>query len=205
MKKFTFFTMFMCLMMASFAQGPSNSAPGDSMTAKCKGFGMQVDLNYNFLKLKSTEMSNFHVAVMPGYHFCHYFFAGVGVGYANYNGLNFVPIFAHGTLNFSKGKVIPFVQAKVGLMLGKNTGSIDMNQVINYQGEGATPYLLSEVKGVYYIQPAVGVKFRIKDTQKITVAVTLDGMMTKVTPAVDPENPLNIKNGTMGLKIGYEF
>ena len=43
MKKFTFFAMFMCLMMASFAQGPSKCAPGDSMAAKCKGFGMQVD------------------------------------------------------------------------------------------------------------------------------------------------------------------
>ena len=149
-------------------------------------------------------MANFHVAVMPGYHFCHYFFAGVGVGYANYNGVNFVPLFAHGTINFSKGKVIPFVQGKVGLMLGKKTGSVDIDQ-INYQGEDAVPYYLSEVKGVFYIQPAIGLKYRIKDNQKLTVAVTLDGMMVKATPTTDPENPLYMKNGTMGIKIGYEF
>ena len=204
MKRFTFLVLLMSFITASIAQGPSRCAPGDSMAAKCTGFGMQADLNYNFIKLKSTEMANFHIAVMPGYHFCHYFFAGVGVGYANYNGFNFVPLFAHGTINFSKGKVIPFVQAKVGLMLGTETGSIDINK-INYQGEDAVPYYLSEVKGVYYIQPAIGVKFRIKENQKLTVALTLDGMMVKATPTTDAENPLNMKNGTMGLKIGYEF
>ena len=204
MKRFTFLVLLMSFITASIAQGPSRCAPGDSMAAKCTGFGMQADLNYNFIKLKSTEMANFHIAVMPGYHFCHYFFAGIGVGYANYNGFNFVPLFAHGTINFSKGKVIPFVQAKVGLMLGTETGSIDINK-INYQGEDAVPYYLSEVKGVYYIQPAIGVKFRIKENQKLTVALTLDGMMVKATPTTDAENPLNMKNGTMGLKIGYEF
>ena len=204
MKRITFLVLLMSFITASIAQGPSRCAPGDSMAAKCTGFGMQADLNYNFIKLKSTEMANFHIAVMPGYHFCHYFFAGVGVGYANYNGFNFVPLFAHGTINFSKGKVIPFVQAKVGLMLGTETGSIDINK-INYQGEDAVPYYLSEVKGVYYIQPAIGVKFRIKENQKLTVALTLDGMMVKATPTTDAENPLNMKNGTMGLKIGYEF
>lgn len=204
MKRFTFLVLLMSFITASIAQGPSRCAPGDSMAAKCTGFGMQADLNYNFIKLKSTEMANFHIAVMPGYHFCHYFFAGVGVGYANYNGFNFVPLFAHGTINFSKGKVIPFVQAKVGLMLGSEKGTIDYNR-INNGGENAPVWYLSEVKGVYYIQPAIGVKFRIKERNLLTVALTLDGMLTKVTPTLDPTNPLNIKNGTMGLKIGYEF
>jgi len=204
MKKITFFALLLSLIMTATAQGPSKCGPGDSEASKFNGFGCQIDLNYNFIKLKSTEMSNFHIAVMPGYHFCHYFFAGVGVGYANYNGFNFVPLFAHGTLNFSKGKVIPFIQGKVGLMLGSKTGSIDYN-LINNGGENAPVWYLSEVKGVYYIQPAVGVKFRIKDRNLLTVAVTLDGMLTKVTPTLDPNNPLNIKNGTMGLKIGFEF
>lgn len=204
MKRFTFLVLLMSFITASIAQGPSRCAPGDSMAAECTGFGFQADLTYNFIKLKPTEMTSFQVTVMPGYHFCHYFFAGIGVGYANYNGFNFVPLFAHGTINFSKGKVIPFVQAKVGLMLGTETGSIDINK-INYQGEDAVPYYLSEVKGVYYIQPAIGVKFRIKENQKLTVALTLDGMMVKATPTTDAENPLNMKNGTMGLKIGYEF
>lgn len=204
MKKITFIALLMAIIVTAMAQGPSKCAPGDSMAAECNGFGFQVDLNYNFIALKSTEMKNFHFAVMPGYHFCHYFFAGVGVGYANYNGFNYVPVFAHGTLNFSKGKVIPFIQGKVGLMLGKKSGTIDLNQ-INYQGEDAIPYYLSEVKGVFYIQPAIGIKFRLKDTQKLTFAVTLDGMMSKITPVTDPTNPLYVQNGTMGLKIGYEF
>ena len=204
MKRFTFLVLLMSFITASIAQGPSRCAPGDSMAAECTGFGFQADLTYNFIKLKPTEMTSFQVTVMPGYHFCHYFFAGIGVGYANYNGFNFVPLFAHGTINLSKGKVIPFVQAKVGLMLGTETGSIDINK-INYQGEDAVPYYLSEVKGVYYIQPAIGVKFRIKENQKLTVALTLDGMMVKATPTTDAENPLHMKNGTMGLKIGYEF
>lgn len=204
MKRFTFLVLLMSFITASIAQGPSRCAPGDSMAAECTGFGFQADLTYNFIKLKPTEMTSFQVTVMPGYHFCHYFFAGIGVGYANYNGFNFVPLFAHGTINFSKGKVIPFVQAKVGLMLGTETGSIDINK-INYQGEDAVPYYLSEVKGVYYIQPAIGVKFRIKENQKLTVALTLDGMMVKATPTTDAENPLYMENGTMGIKIGYEF
>lgn len=204
MKRFTFLVLLMSFITASIAQGPSRCAPGDSMAAECTGFGFQADLTYNFIKLKPTEMTSFHVAVMPGYHFCHYFFAGIGVGYANYNGFNFVPLFAHGTINFSKGKVIPFVQAKVGLMLGSEKGTIDYNR-INNGGENAPVWYLSEVKGVYYIQPAIGVKFRIKERNLLTVALTLDGMLTKVTPTLDPTNPLNIKNGTMGLKIGYEF
>ena len=204
MKKFTLLFIVSSLMMVSLAQAPSDCAPGDSKASEFNGFGFQVDLNYNFIKLKTTEMTNFHLSVMPGYHFCYYFFAGVGVGYANYNGFNFVPIFAHGTLNFSKGKVIPFIQGKVGLMLGSEKGTIDYNR-INNGGENAPVWYLSEVKGVYYIQPAIGVKFRIKERNLLTVALTLDGMLTKVTPTLDPTNPLNIKNGTMGLKIGYEF
>lgn len=204
MKKFTLFLMASSLMMLSFAQAPSDCAPGDSKASEFNGFGFQVDLNYNFIKLKTTEMANFQIAAMPGYHFCHYFFAGVGVGYANYNGFNFMPLFAHGTLNFSKGKVIPFIQGKVGLMLLSNKGSFDYN-LINNGGENAPVWYLSEVKGVYFIQPAIGVKYRISDRQKLTFALTLDGMLSKITPALDPNNPLNIKNGTMGLKIGYEF
>jgi len=204
MKKIIFLVIVSAFILNISAQAPSRCKPGDSTANNCTGFGLQVDLTYNFVKLKSTEMTSFQVSLMPGYHFCDYMFGGLGVGYANYNGFNFVPLFAHGTINFSKGKVIPFIQGKAGLMIGKRSGTIDYN-LINYTGENTTPWYLSEVKGVYFIQPVVGVKFRIKNNQKLLLALTLDGMMTKITPVADPANPLHTKNGTMGLKIGYEF
>lgn len=204
MKKITFLALLLCLTTIGMAQGPSKCAPGDSMAARCTGFGMQVDLTYNFIKLKPTEMTSFQVAVMPGYHFCHYFFAGVGVGYANYNGFSLIPVFAHGTINFSKGKVIPFIQGKVGYALGGETGAVDYNR-INNGGENPSTTVLSEAKGSLFVQPAVGIKFRIKDTQKLTVAFTVDGLMMKIATVAAPTEYLYPLNGTMGLKIGYEF
>ena len=204
MKKLVLILVATFFAVSAFSQSPSKCAPGDSAANKCHGFGFQADVTYNFIQLKPSEMTSFQVAVMPGYHFCPYFFAGFGVAYANYNSFNLIPVFAHGTINFSKGNVIPFIQGKIGYAFGGKTGAVDYN-LINDGGDNPSTLVLSEAKGSLFVQPAVGVKFRLKDNHKLTVAVTVDGLMMKIAPAADPTNYSYPKNGTMGLKVGYEF
>ena len=186
------------------AQSPSNCKPGDSTANKCVKFGLQADLTYNFIQLKATEMTNFHIAVMPGLHFGHYLFAGIGAEYAYYNTFNLVPVFAHGTINFTKGKVIPFIQGKIGYTLGSVTGPVDYN-LLNNRGTYATPLMLEEVKGNFYFAPSFGVKFRAGENAKIMVALVGDLMMFKIATVADPDTDLMLKNATMGVKVGVEF
>lgn len=204
MKKLVMLFLATFIVVAGYSQTPSRCAPGDSSAKKCHGFGFQADITYNFIQLKPTEMKSFQVALMPGYHFCEYFFAGIGVAYANYNSFHLIPVFAHGTINFSKGNVIPFIQGKIGYAFGGKTGAVDYN-LINDGGETPSTLVLSEAKGSLFVQPAIGLKFRVKENHKLTVAVTVDGLLMKIATAADPTTFMYPKNGTMGLKIGYEF
>ena len=189
--------------MIGFAQTPVVT-PGEEIPQTFHGFGIQVDGTFNFVQLKATEMTNFHVAVMPGYHFCDYFFAGIGAEYAYYNSFNLFPVFAHGTINFTKGKVIPFIQGKIGYAFGGKTGPVDYN-LLNDRGSNAAPLLLDDVKGGLYVAPALGVKFRAGERAKIYVAVVGDLMVFKIATVADPATFMNLKNATIGLKVGFEF
>lgn len=204
MKKLTILLLLSCITMIGFAQSPSDCAPGDATAKQFNGFGFQVDGTFNFVPLKATEMTNFHVALMPGYHFCHYFFAGLGAEYAYYNTFNLIPVFAHGTINFSKGKVIPFIQAKIGYAFGGKTGPVDYN-LLNDRGSNAAPLPLDDVKGNFYFAPALGVKFRAGERAEIYVAVVGDLMVFKIATVADPATSMNLKNATIGLKVGFEF
>lgn len=204
MKKIIFVLMLSSLMINLTAQSPSNCKPGDSTAKSCVKFGMQADVTFNFIQLKATEMKNFHVAVMPGLHLCDYMFAGVGAEYAYYNTFHLFPVFAHGTINFTKGKVIPFIQGKIGYTLGSKTGPVDYN-LLNNRGTYATPLMLEEVKGNFYFAPSLGVKFKAGENAKIMVALVGDLMMFKIATVADPNTYLKLKNVTMGLKVGVEF
>jgi len=200
MRKITFILLLAVAMVTGNAQV-------DSKSETCKfipKFGFQTDLTYNFIQLKATEMTNFHFAVMPGLHFCDYMFAGIGAEYAYYNTFNLFPVFAHGTINFTNGKIIPFIQGKIGYAFGGKTGSIDYN-LLNNRGTYATPIWLSEVKGNFYFAPTLGVKFRTGDKCKVMLALVGDLMMFKFATVADPETFETLKNATMGIKIGLEF
>ena len=185
----------------------SLNAQNDSKSESCKftpKFGFQTDLTYNFIQLKATEMTNFHFAVMPGLHFCDYMFAGIGAEYAYYNSFNLFPVFAHGTINFTNGKIIPFIQGKIGYAFGGKTGPIDYN-LLNNNGTYATPLLLSKVNGSFYFAPSFGVKFKTSGNAKIILAVVGDLMMFKIAKVSDPETFEKLKNVTMGIKVGLEL
>ena len=79
MKKLVMLFLATFIVVAGYSQTPSRCAPGDSSAKKCHGFGFQADITYNFIQLKPTEMKSFQVALMSGYHFCEYFYAGIGV------------------------------------------------------------------------------------------------------------------------------
>ena len=200
MRKITFMLLLAVAMITVNAQT-------DSKSESCKfvpKFGFQTDLTYNFIQLKATEMTNFHFALMPGLHLCDYMFAGIGAEYAYYNTFNLFPVFAHGTINFSKGKMIPFIQGKIGYALGGKTGSINYN-LLNNRGTYATPIWLSEVKGNFYFAPTVGVKIRAGENTKIMLALVGDLMMFKFAKVSNPETFETLKNATMGIKVGLEF
>lgn len=183
------------------------NAQNDSKSESCKfepKFGFQTDLTYNFIQLKATEMTNFHFAVMPGLHLCDYMFAGIGAEYAYYNSFNLFPVFAHGTINFTNGKIIPFIQGKIGYAFGGKTGPIDYN-LLNNNGTYATPLLLSKVNGNFYFAPSFGVKFKTSGNAKIILAVVGDLMMFKIAKVSDPETFEKLKNVTMGIKVGLEL
>lgn len=183
------------------------NAQVETKSESCKfapKFGFQTDLTYNFIQLKATEMTNFHFALMPGLHFCDYMFAGIGAEYAYFNTFNLFPVFAHATFNFSNGKIIPFIQGKIGYAFGGKTGSIEYN-LLNNRGTYATPIWLSDVKGNFYFAPTVGVKFRAGEKTKIMLALVGDLMMFKFATVADPETFETLKNATIGIKVGLEF
>lgn len=185
----------------------SLNAQNNSISESCKftpKFGFQSDVTFNFIQLKATEMKNFHIAVMPGLHLCDYMFAGIGAEYSYYNTFNLFPIFAHGTLNFSNGKIIPFIQGKIGYAFGGKTGTIDYN-LLNNNGTYATPLLLSNVKGSFYFAPSFGAKFKTSGNTKIILAIVGDLMMFKISKVSEPQKFEKLKNVTMGMKVGLEF
>lgn len=204
MKKFIFLVIVSAFMINLSAQGPSNCKPGDSTANKCIKFGLQTDLTYNFIQLKATEMTNFHFALMPGLHLGSYMFAGFGAEYAYYNTFHLFPVFAHGTINFTNRKVIPFIQGKIGYAFGGKTGPVDLN-LLNNRGTYAAPLMLSEVNGNFYFAPTLGVKFRAGDKCKVMVALVGDLMMFKIATVTEPDTDLILKNATMGIKLGLEF
>jgi hypothetical protein len=200
MKKITLILLVAFYLLTVNAQNDSKS---ESFKFEPK-FGFQTDLTYNFIQLKATEMTNFHFAVMPGLHLCDYMFAGIGAEYAYYNSFNLFPVFAHGTINFTNGKIIPFIQGKIGYAFGGKTGPIDYN-LLNNNGTYATPLWLSKVNGNFYFAPSFGVKFKTSGNAKIILAVVGDLMMFKIAKVSDPETFDKLKNVTMGIKVGLEL
>ncbi len=160
------------------------------------GFGGQVEVGYG-LKL-GDKLNVFQVALMPGYHFGPYLFAGVGVGFNSYssNGesLSTFPIFAHGTVNLTAGTTwTPFLAAKVGYGIGKKSATYDGDHL--------------ETKGGFYISPSVGVKYKVAPQHAISFGLFYDAMSLKTTFTEAGEAPLTntTANSALGVRVGYEF
>lgn len=126
MKKIYLFLIVIC----SFAL----SANAQNVSGKCyRGF---ADLGYT-IGLGDYKMGRFEINTSHGYQFSPYFFLGAGVGFhfmPEYEtpGMSIaldqrdssveIPIFANLRANFTKTKVAPFVDAKVGTYVTNGSG-----------------------------------------------------------------------------------
>ncbi len=165
------------------------------------GFGFRAELGYG-VAVTDSDSPVLSLRAMPGWHLNPYLFMGVGVGYLQYTSSSpynvaQVPLFGHITLTMPRsGRVIPFIDAKIGYNLGSSEKSVvRLDQ----------PTLV-DMKGGFMWSPGLGAKFRIDANRAYSIGLVFESNTLRYRPKNSPSvSTWTASNYTLNIRLGYEF
>lgn len=165
------------------------------------GFGFRTELGYG-VTVTDSDSPVLSLRAMPGWHLNPYLFLGAGVGYLQYASSSpynvaQVPIFGHITVNMLRyGRVIPFVDAKMGYNLGSSEKTVDRFD---------QPTLV-DMKGGFMWSSGLGAKFRINANRAFSIGLAFESNTLRYRPKNNNSvSPWTASNYTLNVRIGYEF
>lgn len=166
---------------------------------KENGFGAQVELGYGF-GIGDNNLNVFQISAMPGFHFNPYVFAGIGVGFNAYGigggNISAFPLFAHATVNLMPHKTFtPFIAMKVGYGIGNKSASASIED----------HNIKASIKPGFYIAPSIGVKYRLNESNAISLGLIYDVMTIRASLSGIVNASESSNNNAIAIRLGWEF